>query len=234
VHPLYFKEIVFGYAMFESGPKEGNVYDTLQNQISSSLRSSSLLLKMEQAEKIIKDRSNKIQMLVGPMLELIKKSAKVSTDRIGEIGSLEILAKENKEKLNSTAESISKMNNMIYKMIEMIELIEDVSDQVNILALNTAIEAARAGQYGKGFSVIAAEIRKLSESIKVSTNDIFGILKKIKRNIADTEKAGKDSMEAFTDLDKIVNESAETLKVINQYMEQLTVNSNDILDVMNS
>ncbi len=233
VHPLFFKNDRFGYMMFELGPEDGVVYDALQVQIGSSLMGSELLRKREKTEAVLKQRSDRIQGLVRPMIDSIHSLTEIIGEKIGLVAGLASLTKENSGKLTSTNNSIELMGTKIYRMSDVIAIIDDISMVVNILAINTSIEAAHAGKFGKGFSVIAAEIRKLADSIKKNTAVISELIMDIRPDMATSEKAGKESLDAFTRLEKDVLDVAETLKVIARSMEVLSASSTEILSVMN-
>jgi len=232
VHPLSFKDKKLGYALFELGPEDGALFDTLQGQISSSLMGSELLLQMQNTEKILTKRSTNIQELVTPMIDSIRKIHMMTGEKLGTIGELINLTKENNEKLKSASLLIEEMGNKIFKMMDAVKAINSVSSAVNILALNTTIEAAHAGAHGKGFSVIAGEIRKLSTSVKNNTGQIERLLNDIRTNLENSKKADKDSQETFTRLEKDVINVSGTLKETIIELENLSKNSSKILDVM--
>ena len=232
VHPLYFRKYRLGYIMFELGPEDGIIYDTLQVQISSALMGAKLIYEREKTESMLKQRSNTIQELVRPMLDSINKVTSIAKEKISTITGLVELTKENSEKLNSTNNSIKLMNEKIIKMSNIIKIINEISAVVNMLSINTAIESAHAGQYGRGFSVIAVEIQKLADSIKNNTKEISGYLNDIRPTIEISQKAGNNSQEAFKRLEKDVFEVSQTLQLIMNSMDELSANSSQILSVM--
>jgi methyl-accepting chemotaxis protein len=126
-----------------------------------------------------------------------------------------------REKVDLSAEKIAEMSNRSNQIGVIVETIEDIASQTNLLALNAAIEAARAGEHGKGFAVVADEVRKLAERSANATREIGALIKAIQTSVNETVNAMLESAQEVEKGVESAGEAGNSLQQILQTVEQV-------------
>ncbi|MBN9501116.1 MAG: methyl-accepting chemotaxis protein [Armatimonadetes bacterium] len=130
----------------------------------------------------------------------------------------------------STADAIRELGNASQRIGTIVEAIEDIASQTNLLALNAAIEAARAGEHGKGFAVVADEVRKLAERSSDQTKDITNLVNEIQNRVAQAVSAMDDGSAAVASGSQMVADAGVSLENIQSAVNEAAVKIAKVVD----
>ena len=148
-----------------------------------------------------------------------------------ELGDLTEISNSLMEHIGQTFEQVNTLNSNVESIAEVINLIKDISDQTNLLALNAAIEAARAGEHGRGFAVVADEVRKLAERTQKATSEVEISVMGLKQNAQEVH-GHSEAME------KLSQQSNSKMEFFSEELVELSENSSMIeeetTDITNS
>lgn len=129
--------------------------------------------------------------------------------------------KEIKQSVDFSAQKIQIMGTQSDQINDIVVTIEEIASQTNLLALNAAIEAARAGEAGKGFAVVADEVRKLAERASSATKEIGALIKLIQKVVAESVSAMDQEVKEVEKGVSIANEAGATLEDILKATEEV-------------
>ncbi len=161
--------------------------------------------------------------------ESIQKIAHTAVERKNSIHDLKKITQEGDAKITQTTQIISDVYTNVDKVLTIINIINDISSQTNLLALNAKIQAVHAGEYGKGFSVIADEIKKLANSTADNANKIHESLDGIIGQMKVANQSSNESKDAFDNIKEEINFTVVALNDIVTGVEKLVLDARDSL-----
>lgn len=169
---------------------------------------------------------------VTQMIASIENIASIADKRLAATEQLVQAVESGGDKMSATLNSVSRINESVDSVRDITGMIESIAAQTNLLAMNAAIEAAHAGESGKGFSVVADEIRKLAEAASENSRQISSILQTIVTQITDAGNSGDSMSSAYREIHEETRQLLESLAEISSSMSELREGGKQILTAM--
>ncbi len=155
---------------------------------------------------------------------------------------------EIRDQIQETSKRIKRLGESSQEIGEITELISDITEQTNVLALNAAIQAASAGEAGRGFSVVAEEVQRLAErsaeatkqigalvrTIQTDTHDAVAAMEKSTQGVVEGAKLSDAAGSALSDIRRVSNQLAELIQGISAATEQQATSANGVAQSIQS
>jgi methyl-accepting chemotaxis protein len=164
----------------------------------------------------------------------IDSVARIAQDKRSVTDDLSDLTQDGGEKILSTNSIIQNISTHVDSMMEIINVINSITSQTELLSMNTAIEAAHAGDYGKGFSVVADEIRKLAENTSDNAKMITVSLNQVLQQIKNALESSNLSAEVFEKISNHINLFIDAFEEITNSTAEVSAGSGEILEAVKS
>ncbi len=177
----------------------------------------------------IKERSNSVEESTVNVLEDLDATSNVLDLFIEKLTDVVDSIDESSHQQQELAQKVTSLTEQAKNIKEVLDIISDIADQTNLLALNAAIEAARAGEHGRGFAVVADEVRKLAERTQKSLSEISMSVNMISHSVIEI---AEDTNITSTNVQEIAQSAQELIDSSSQTKKQLIITKEKSGEVM--
>ena len=220
----------------------GNISDVAMQQASTSEELAAVTTQTSHTMTEQQAFSSELSRAMQDMSVTINQVSSNTYETTGAVSDISVKVNEGNTKLNSTYQLILSMTEQIEQsekrvlrvrsdfnqITGMLDEIKGIAEQTNLLALNAAIEAARAGEQGRGFAVVADEVRQLAQRTQVSTQQIDNMIAQIIEGADTSVSVMAESVQQATQVQSHAKEVTEINNLISQSMQSISVLSHEI------
>ena len=192
-----------------------------QAQSEAAASTASAVEEMTVSITSVSENTNEVRKLSEQSLEKTRAGNRSTTEMIKDVSQVETT-------VNQIASSVNEFITSARTIASMTQQVKDIADQTNLLALNAAIEAARAGEQGRGFAVVADEVRKLAEKSAQSAGEIDRITQSLEQQSTSVEKSVQEGLQSLQSTQRHVDEVSSVLEEAGNAVERSSAGVSDI------